>query len=277
MRVLSFFDPNVRRVVNEKNVTVGAIIKAFYYNILRYNDNSSNIYYDTSFLSAIISGFSFMMTCGYKTQELEKESSVEGCIFVLKIETGDDRTYFNENEELLHERNYIDVPLKESKCVKEYNELYFEIIEMYRQKDLILPSTNNRMTCAIVYFYGRCDLYGILNLNYNYLLFLLNPLNFISMRCLSAEIITFKLILENHTNFLLDIDRTFLNENIITNEIELLNLILGMDYEVQLVVCKTILNMISSFYKTHVKNKLHKVLFYEKLKHVENSKVMEKF
>lgn len=153
MKSLSFFDPSTERTIKDKNITVGAIIKAFYYNILRYNDNSSNYFSDSTFISSIIKSFSFM--------------------FVLLS----DRTI----------SEFVDK-----------NELYFDIIERYRLKDLIFPSNENQITCSVLYFYGRLDLHGIIKLNENFLFNLLKEKNYISVRSRAAEILTIKAVLDEN-------------------------------------------------------------------------------
>ncbi|KRH93599.1 TATA binding protein associated factor, partial [Pseudoloma neurophilia] len=138
---------DVKNTDQKRTVTHGAIIKAFYHNILRYNDNSSNQYSDGTFVSSIIRNFSFMFV------------------------------------------SYTDETFNE---FIEQNDLYFEIIERYRRKDLIFPSFGNQITCSVLYFYGKLDLYGIIELDFDYLHFLLQETNYIDIRCCAAEILTFK-------------------------------------------------------------------------------------
>lgn len=214
---LSYFDPNVERFVNDKNVSVGAIIKAFYYNILRYNDNSSNHFDDSTFISAIITSFSHMMTCG------------------IGIDTQEN--FYNKNE------------------------IYLDIIERYRLKDLVFPSNENLITCAVLYFYGRLDLYGIIEIDENYLFFLIQPKNYIKIRCLASEILTFKLLLcEEHQ---------YDKKNLET--------LLQQDDKIQKTVLQTILNFLcTDLYNKFVKDRLDQHFLNKILYETEFCDVREK-
>lgn len=240
IKALSYFDPGVERHINGKDLTVGSIIKAFYYNILRYNDNSSNQFHDALFISTIIRSFSYMLTSN-ENYDLEK--------------------FFQKNE------------------------IYFDIFERYRLKDLIFPSNQNLITESILFLYGRLEFYGYIDLNLDFLLFLIGNKNFIKIRSAAAEIVTFKAIISKNPNFLEDILSKNENEkNEITKKLlkalskekfnNIIEYLLVQDEEVQKTVLKTILNLLSAEeYNNIVKCVLDKQIFRKYLFKTENGSV----
>lgn len=311
MRILSFFDPNTQREINNSTVSVGNIIKAFYYNILRYNDNSTNQFDDSSFITEVIKGLSFMITTGrrgnyedeinngeenvfneitekkkeYGEEFGVRETKAQGCLDNEKRYDFEKKGFQNTDgeESGIHHKRHdgtdttggIDYDDSNKKsCKKNFGtsknvneplglceEIYLEIIERYRMKDLLFPSNENRITCAILYFYGRLDLYGIIDMNLAYLIKLMGVRNFINVRLIAAEILTFKIILdEENAEFY-----------------SVLDFMLNMEDEVRIVVLSTIINLLSSInYNTFVKGKFQKFYFFDKLRNTESSAVKDK-
>ncbi|ELA48190.1 hypothetical protein VCUG_00231 [Vavraia culicis subsp. floridensis] len=348
MRILSMFDPHVKRVVNEKVVSVGAILKAFFYNVLRYNDNSSNAYDDSVFVGQLIRGLSFMLTVHGGTGEDIGDNIGEGVYEGVdggrdseddeiggngddgstdRIDNTDrtanaDRTMsanhisgaldgaINKTVSTPHDttpstvknnlwdRNdaeHREIMNKEREGVidtdrgrtgtnhlnttAECDDIYLEIIERYRMKDIIFPSNCNRVTCAVLYFYGRLDLYGMVNMNINYLLLLIRPANFIEVRCAAAEILTFKIILDDEEIILSQItehSHAAKQARHHTITYEMLDTMLRMDSAIQITVYKTINNLITcTAYNSFVKGKLDKSYFYDRLRSTEEASVRE--
>ena len=191
IRAISFSFPLKCRVVNDKKITVRDVAIAFINNVLLYNDNDSNNYEDSFYVSNAIDSLSLPLCSqklkdkGGETRGFESLGKDAGLNFGFEGEPGDEgRAVLNAESDAAE----VVLPEKFKKAL----DLSIELVEKYRKFDLVSPSISNKVTTSCLGILGRLYSYGYVEIDRDILMKYSLPSNFVAVRLVSLELLLLK-------------------------------------------------------------------------------------
>lgn len=188
IRAIALSFPLKCRSVNEKDITVRDVAIAFINNILLYNDNDTNTYEDSFYISNAIESLSFPLC----SQNIEKKCSEDTRPGSFLEEMGLEHNFNKEYLGLKADISNIGAEIVNIVISNKFGNalnLSIELIEKYRKFDLISPSISNKVTTSCLQILGKLYLYGYVELDKEVLLQYTIPKNFISVRLASLELL----------------------------------------------------------------------------------------
>jgi hypothetical protein len=178
IRAISLAFPLRQRVFNEKEVVVRDVAIAFINNILLYNDNDSNAYDDTHYISNAIESLSLpLCSQSFSRAGMKKERE-------LGVNFGDEFLMKTPREPAV-----VSSQIRITDKFRKALTLSLELVEKVRGFDLILPSVFNKVTTACLSTLERLQCYGYVEMDKEVLLQYTHTNNYIDVRLMAFELL----------------------------------------------------------------------------------------
>lgn len=189
VKALSYTNPSIIKGYNGRNVASFSVICSFIINILKFNDNSANLYNDSWYIASVIECLSKPILALQHFEDLENYNSKDTFSEHLSsnvIEDSNTNDYIVNNKgtdfqydlqenssddlkEIFKEDAIDNFTFNEENVKKDKNSFKFiqealEEVERYRIMDMIFSSHKNIITESIIYLLGRLSIYGCITL-----------------------------------------------------------------------------------------------------------------